>query len=50
MLWVDPATELKRALSEVHLLGTAALHVGLVKAFVSVYFPDAVSDEPICWT
>ena len=50
MLWVDPATELKRALSEVHLLGTAALHVGLVKAFVRVYFPDAVSDEPICWT
>ena len=50
MLWVDPATELKRALSEVHLLDTAALHVGLVKAFVRVYFPDAVSDEPICWT
>ena len=50
MLWVDPATELKRALSEVHLLDTPALHVGLVKAFVRVYFPDAVSDEPICWT
>ena len=32
------------------VLNTPALHVGLVKAFVRVYFPDAVSDEPICWT